>query len=296
MLGIIIVDYKGAARTIGYVRDEISKIKIPYKVVIVNNAATEESNRQLAEGLDAEVVTAELPPCNQQLSTFVLPAEENLGFACGNNLGAKWLIDNFGCDYLLFSNNDLQLQSPVVVEALIERLHSNPKIGMIGPEVVGLDGRRQSPEPYLTMGDRLVWMYLATPFMSKERKAKRFHLRYADHADDGAHYRIMGAFFVMPTESYRSINGMDSNTFLYAEEMILAERLKAIGQCVWYCPDVTVIHAHGATTSKHLHRYRMAMIEAESESYYYTTYCGVPKWQAWLLKTIHSMILRIKFR
>lgn len=144
MLGIIIVDYKGSARTVEYVKSEVSKISIPKKVVIVNNCASDESNNYYVEQLGAQIITDAIS-IKETDDIFVIPSTENLGFAKGNNLGADFLIKNFHFNYLLFSNNDIILKDADVVESLINKLSSDSSIGMIGPQIVGFDGKRQSP-------------------------------------------------------------------------------------------------------------------------------------------------------
>lgn len=280
MLGIIIVDFRGSERTSQFIQEELVKIQLPYKVAVVVNAAVPEAVNTLAHKLNGVVVSADAEVRDSDESVFIIPQSENLGFAKGNNLGAEFLMRNFGCEYILFSNNDIILKNANVVEVLIDRLKRDSSIGMIGPEVVGLDSKRQSPEPYIPMADRFVKMYLYTFGHSKEEKIRRFQLDYAEKAAEGYHFRIMGSFFIMPSSVFQEIGGMDPNTFLYAEEPILAKRLEQVGKKVYYCPQVTVIHDHGATTSKHLNLMRRLKIQAKSEKYYYTAYCGVPSWKA----------------
>lgn len=295
MLGVIIVDFKGSERTVKFIREETTKISLPHKVTIVINAAEDEKIQSMAKKLDAIIVTERHYSTNDSTKeVFILPQKENLGFARGNNIGAKFLIDNFGCDYLLFTNNDIIIKSPDTIETLIDVLKTNDDIGLVGPEVIGPDGRRQSPEPYVPMVDRYVKMYLYTFFHSRQAKIKRFSLDYSDTAQEGRHFRVMGSFFIMPTATFNAIGGFDPNTFLYAEEMILAKRLETIGKKVYFCPRVTVIHDHGATTSKHLTSIKRFEIQAESEKYYYTAYCGVPFWKATFFSLFARTYQRLK--
>lgn len=292
MLGIVIVDYKGSNRTLKYISEELTKITTPHKTVVVINSCDDGAEQMFVDTLGAQVITADNPLPDPKQDLFVIPSNENLGFARGNNLGARFLIDNFHCNYLLFSNNDIILRDSDVVERMIERLTQLPNVGMIGPEVVGNDGKRQSPEPYISMADRHVWMYLLTPFISHARKAARFYLDYADKAQEGPHFRIMGSFFMMPTAAFTAIDMMDPNTFLYAEEMILSKRLEKAGYSVYFYPKVTVIHDHSATISKYIDRARKRKIQLASERYYYTTYCGVSPFRARSIIALSNLIYR----
>ena len=68
---------------------------------------------------------------------------------------------------------------------------------------------------------------------------------------------------------------MDPNTFLFSEEMILAERMKAIKRDVYFYPAVTILHEHNQTISKFIVDKKKFMLRFESECYYYRTYRNV---------------------
>lgn len=144
------------------------------------------------------------------------------------------------------------------------------------------------------MVNRYVWMYILTPFITRKQKIKRFNLDYSTFAAEGYHYRVMGSFFIMPSQVFLEIGKMDPKTFLYAEEMILSERLKTIDKKVYFFPRTTVIHAHGTTTKKYLGKKYISKIQSTSEKYYYTQYCGVKKWKAKLYIAIYNLILKLK--
>ena len=156
---------------------------------------------------------------------------------------------------------------------------SEPQAGAIGPKVIGLDGNLQSPEPFIPFWKRHVALYWSNLFMSKSRKAKVFGDDYARTAAEGWHYRVSGSFFMVRASDWKACGGMDPNTFLYSEEMILSERLKKEGKGVYYYPEVAVIHEHGTTTRKYYDEYRIRMMKFRSECYYYRTYIGTPSWQ-----------------
>lgn len=274
MFGIVIVNYREYDRTERFIREELSRIRIPYRLVVVDNSGDAEGARALAERTGAEVLS-----------------RANDGFAAGCNAGADALKE---ADYLLFTNTDLHLQSDDVVEALVSKLEACPEIGIIGPEIVGLDSRRQSPEPYLGLWKRYVWMYLSTPFLTRKAKRRIFLLDAPEEAREGFHYRVMGSFFLCRREDWERVGGMDTNTFLYAEESILSERMHAIGKQAYFLPSVTVVHEHGATIRSHIDRTKAAWLRFQSDAYFYRTYKGYPAWQTTLAGWIYRIILRCK--
>lgn len=275
MLAIIIVNYKNENKTISYVKNELVKVNIANIIVIVNNAASFDSNTSLVEALNAELITDTTIKPNINNRIFIVSHLDNLGFAKGNNLGVVFANNYFSVSHFLFSNNDIHLINDDVVERLIEKIDLLPDVGLIGPKVIGLDGRDQSPEPYFPFWNRYILMYWMTPFISSSLKNKIFRLDYSQMAKEGLHYKIMGSFFLVKKTDFLTCGMMDPNTFLFGEEVILAERLSAIGKRAYYYPEVAVLHEHSLTISNHLNETNKALTQFSSECYYYTKYKNV---------------------
>ncbi len=275
MLGIVIVDYKGAEKTVRYVKQELSKISIPFKLVVVNVAAEESTNRILQEGLGGCFVDCADAPVDQEASIFILADRENLGYAKGNNLGAEFLSKHFDIDYFLITNNDLKFVHSDVVEQLIKKIDQLGDTALIGPRVLGIDGTNQNPLRYDSIWSTYIWMYWITPFVSLKQKIKIFHLDYHETAEEGHQYAVMGAFFLAKARHYIECGMMDPNTFLYSEEKILAERLSNINKKTYYYPAVEVIHEHNVTISQHIKKNNNTRLMHRSRCYYYKEYIGV---------------------
>ena len=277
LLGIAIVNYRDYDRTERFVREELSRIGMPYRAVIADNGGSVAEAARLEERTGCQVL--------------VLP---NDGFAAGCNAAATELLRDSDTDFILFTNTDVRLVSDGVVQALMDRMEENPEIGIIGPEIVGEDGRRQSPEPYTGLWQRYVWMYLSTPFLSLKAKRRKFRLDYSEKAVEGFHYRVMGSFFLCRAQDWKKVGGMDSHTFLYAEESILSERMLSIGKRAYFLPSVTVIHEHGAVIGAHVDWAKAARHRFESDAYFYRTYKGYPAWQIRLARILFNLILKCR--
>ena len=213
MIGIVIVSYRSDDRTVAFVQGQLSRLSEPHRIVVVDNGATEEEAAALAGRIPEAVV---------------IPAE-NRGFAAGNNLGVQYLEEKVHPDYILFTNNDIEFTEDGVIETLVRTAEAHPEAGAFGPAVVGLDGKRQGPEPYQGLWKRFVWMYLSTPFLSKSAKRRLFDLDYPEMAGEGPHYKLSGSFLLVRTADFLQAGGFDEKTFLYAEENILSERFARIG-------------------------------------------------------------------
>lgn len=288
-LAIIIVNYKREDLTINLVEQELSKVSIAHKTIIVNNSATDRSNHTLCKELNAILVSDVNIQLGSDGDVFVVSSLDNLGFARGNNLGVMFAKKMFHPQYILFTNNDIKLIGNRVVDGLIKKMENNSNIGIIGPRVVGMDGKCQSPYPYRSFWNRHVWIYWSSFFYTSKKKIEKFGLDYPEKAKEGFHYYVMGSFFMVRADDLYRCGMFDPNTFLYAEEVILSERMAAIGKGVYYAPFVEVIHEHGATTSKYA-RNKVNDWQFNSECYYYKTYKNVCIAEIWVARLTRFLL------
>lgn len=294
MLSIIIINYKNEKKTISFVQNELSKISLPHIIIIVNNEATTESDEILVKELQA-VLISEISKTPISALIFVISQSENLGFAKGNNLGVEFVTKHFEITHFLFTNNDILFISENVVESLFNKLGClDDNIALIGPKVIGLDGENQSPESYIPFWNRYIWMYWMTPFLSSSKKKKLFKLDDTQTAKEGVYYKVMGSFFIVKRADFVKCGMMDPNTFLFGEEIILSERLKAIGKKIYFFPEVTVLHEHGHTTSNYLSAKNKILTQFSSECYYYTVYRKVSHFSILIGKLSLRCYLKLK--
>lgn len=277
MIATIIVGYRNEALTTDYVRHELSKLDVDQTIVIVNNASTEDSCSTLKKELDACIVGADFSHFVADCRVYVIAVKENLGFAKANNLGVDFIRTYFPeIEYVLFTNNDIKIVDPQVVSTLISKYHAIDGIGMIGPNVLYTDGKRQTPMPKTYLW-RNMWETLCSPLLSLVKKAS---VDYCDQAQEGFHYTLAECFFITRLKDYVACGMMDPHTFLYAEGCILSERMRQIGLGYYFVPEVTVIHECGATTRQHLSSSKFMMI-IESYAYYYKAYRGYSAFSVW---------------
>lgn len=293
MTTIIIINYKSEQLTVDYITKELSKLTDSYNVIVVNNAATTESDKFLLDALQAKLISAASFE-KAANGRYVVSSAENLGFAKGNNLGAEIAIRHLNAQYLLFSNNDILINETDIIGKMVEKFEENNRIGILGPKVTGLKGESQSPEPYVSFMDKFCWMYVSTPFLSKQAKRRRFKLDYKEKAKEGFHYKILGAFFMVKSSDYTNCGMMDPYTFLYSEETILTERMKRIRKEPYYLPTVSVVHAHGLTTKNTIGKKGINKFLLESEKYYYNKYMKTPKWKLFVGEIVYRLYCKIK--
>ena len=290
-LGIVTVVYHSDALTIRMVNNELSKLRGGGNIiVVVNNGATLESSSAIAKAIDGTLVTDTRNVDTGKAHRYVIHNEDNSGFAKGNNIGVDFLTRHFDVDYLLFTNNDIEIIDHDVTEQLIAKMQGDARIGVIGPKVVGLDGKCQSPEKMPTFWGDILWMTWGR-FLHVKNKNDFDR----NTAPEGFYYRVMGSFFLTTCEDYLACGKMDENTFLYAEEMILAERMKTIGKQTYYLPTVSVLHAHGKTIGKYVNLVRGSKIMYQSVVYYYRTYRTVGALAIFLSKILFYPYIYLQY-
>src|SRR3989344_3441039 len=89
--------------------------------VVVDNGSVDGTEKELKnhkiEGMDFKYIQT----------------ESNLGFAGGNNVGIKYVLDN-GADYILLLNNDVILPSNILIN-LIKFMNATHEAGIVSPKI-----------------------------------------------------------------------------------------------------------------------------------------------------------------
>lgn len=272
---LIIVDYYSMKKTAHYVEHVQSRIVNAEKlnVIIVDNAETDEGievlrQRYGKESLyDCKAVEGKAYRFTTAFGELVYYyANANLGYAKGNNIGTLLSDEIFDDEYYIISNNDLVLEKQLDWELFQNIFEQDKRIAVIGPRIVGKDGTPQSPHRKINAFMHLVAYYWI--------KGKPFHWR-ADHDYDGKSkkcYRVMGCFMIVKAAAFREAGRFDPNTFMFAEEMILSERLAPQGYCTYFYNDYVVVHDHGETVKKAMSLIQGYQRAFESCCYYYRRY------------------------
>lgn len=269
MIVVVVINFGSPEQTIRYVREECVKIREEHVVVVVDNASTNETFGRLLHDLPNAVV---------------LRCEVNQGFARGNNQGAEYAIKHFHPSHILFSNNDIFFIDSDVVDVLLSQMKQHPEVGIMGPQILGLDGGRQSPFPSHTFAQRYLLPTWGNLFYRPEELSRLRKVGYAQNAKEGIVGWVQGSFFIVDALAFEQVGGFDPWTFLYGEEQILSARMALIKKDVYFYPSVTVIHEQGGVTKSYYDSIQIRKMRFKSESYYYRKYMGTPRWQLLLGK------------
>lgn len=287
MLSVIVITYYTAERVVKYIKDIMaaSNVKIDTIIVVDNTPDVDNYSK-----IQVELLSISTEPTHKvfdykyaykinKIEEFrykdviitLVDSADNLVYAKGNNLGFQILRRHYNAKYVLISNEDILFKENVVdFQCLINDFKENSTIGVLGPNVIGLDQRKQSPCRYLSIEDRLIYPYLKYPF-ARWLPNKNNEIIDADYLCSV--YRLIGAFMLVDADKFEKCGMFDSNLFLYAEEPILSEQMKKHGYTVYYDPRVTVIHEEGfSTISDTASVIRKEKRLIKSNLYYYKNY------------------------
>jgi len=227
----VVLNYRNFSDTIECVRS-VEKIDYPnYRVVIVDNGSDNESETVLAETFPRHMV---------------IQAGRNGGYAAGNNVGIRRAIED-GADFFLILNNDTVV-APDFLSELVNHALENPEVGLLGPLILQSDGTVYDPcvrrRPrlrdilwYMGVGH---WFGATTDrhqLAASERERSLGTPREVDV--------ISGACMLLRASLVEEIGLLDENTFLFAEEFILHEKIRGTRYKTVMVPRSRIVHKAG---------------------------------------------------
>jgi GT2 family glycosyltransferase len=180
-------------------------------------------------------------------------SQTNGGYARGNNLGLKKAAE-LGLHHCLIANSDIAFLTVDFLETLVAAARTLPACGLIGPRVVLPNGQAQGPLPETGVLNAVL------------------PLPVAKCATCQPVYATVGCCIFGATSVFQKIGLLDEATFLYREEIVLAEKLRAAGLLWYYLPDVIVRHDHLRKTSSIRRILLHKGFEADSTIYYFRHY------------------------
>lgn len=209
--------------------------------------------------------------------TEVVDSGHNGGFGYGNNvalrrgLAAKQPVDLF---YLL--NSDA-FPGEGSLKTLVDYMEANPKVGIAGSKICGLDGTVQQsafrfPNIWNEI-DRAARLGVISDALAD--KIVRFPMPSETTDVDW----VAGASMIMRREVLEQAGLFDETFFLYYEETDLCLRAKRAGFAISYVPAACVAHIGGASTGVTSHMRVMKPMPKymfESRRHYFLKNFGRP--------------------
>jgi GT2 family glycosyltransferase len=217
-VGIVTANYN-SADFIGEFADSLRRVRYPnFRLIVIDSASRDGSAGELAR----------LVP-----DAVLLPSEENLGTAGGNNRGIAYCLEQ-GFDYVLLLNNDT-----VLTEDFLDRL------------VAAAGGRTLAVPKILYHFDRRLISTHAGDFDWRRGVFRHsFHGR-PDSPAASAPRELETASFccaLVPAAAFREVGLLDERFFMYYEETDWLRQARDRGYRLLYWPEAVVYHRESASS------------------------------------------------
>jgi GT2 family glycosyltransferase len=221
---IVVLNWNGAEETMECL-ESLASVTSPFcKVLVVDNGSIDGSPETIRQAF----------PAVEQLC---LPT--NRGYAAGNNAGFRRVLE-LKAEFVLFLNNDTVVDAGFV-RPLIETLQRNLSVGIAVPKIF-----------YWNQPD-LLW-YAGGEVNLSTGLIRHVGLRQPDapafNRQSSTDYAT-GCCFAMRCRDFDALGGFDERFAMYAEDVDLSLRVRALGKSVEYVPSSTVWHKVSASLAGH---------------------------------------------
>lgn len=174
---------------------------------------------------------------NDPRITFI-QNKSNIGFPAAVNQGLKLFVG----DYVLLLNPDTKIPKDFFDKA-IEFINSDPKIGVVGPKFINLDGTFQGSvyrEPSIIRAIGEYWL-----------NKKGLNEKYTPKTDTPVKVDVvMGACMFMPRAVVEKIGLFTNKVFIFYEDFDYCRRIRKAGYKVMFNPNIVIEHRHGQSTKQ----------------------------------------------
>jgi N-acetylglucosaminyl-diphospho-decaprenol L-rhamnosyltransferase len=192
-----------------------------------------------------ELVVVANPPA-PDVSAQLIVNDRALGFAANANRG----IASTSAPFVIVANPDTEPHADAV-RLLVEFAESNPRAGVVGPQLEFPDGRWQpSRRSFPTIRGTVVRRTPLRSILHPETR-QRDHYRLDERPTEPVPADwMLAAFLLLRRDMLDELGGFDEGYRLYGEDIDLCYRAAKAGWERWYVPQATVQHAHAAVTDR----------------------------------------------
>jgi GT2 family glycosyltransferase len=215
---VVILTYNQAETTVACLRSLFASGDDGFRVVVWDNGSTDETGEQVSS-LFPDVLFHQSPV--------------NLGVASGRNGAAALAMEQFGPTYLLFLDNDMEVE-PGFVSALARPFAEDPGVGQTQAKLRFMDDRERLNDGG---GCRIqFWLGKTEPVGFGEMDEGQYDQRTPCVSCGGA--------MMVRADLFRELEGFDSRFDPFGpEDLDFSLRLQNRGYAAYYVPDAVAYHA-----------------------------------------------------
>jgi GT2 family glycosyltransferase len=177
---------------------------------------------------------------------MLIRSRDNLGFTRANNIG----IRKASGEYICLINPDVRVMDGCI-RSMLAHMEKNPRIGLLGPRMLGTDGK--SHRSY--MGAPTLWSTfcraLALDVLFPASKFFGGFLMPYFKGDQIADVEVLNGWFWMTRrEALSDVGLLDETLFMYGDDLDWSKRFRDAGWRVVYFPAAQSLHYGGGTTAR----------------------------------------------
>lgn len=250
-LAVVILNYKTWQDTLSEAKEIADNCGVCWSdIVIVDNCSQNDS----VEGLNA----------NKFWGYVLIENKNNMGYAAGNNIGLRYAYRK-GYKYAWIVNNDVLIKDKEIISKILQIFSKDENIAAVSPDIYAPSGHMFNRDCTCPS-----FFDLTVGMLKYSKKGRKM----ANHGGFGYVYRPQGCCMFLDLDKMADVDYMDEATFLYSEEIILAERLCRKGYKCACCCDSYVIHNHSKTVKSVFDKKRIRKMQVNSFAYYLKKYRG----------------------
>ena len=220
-LSIVIVNYNTANHTVACLQSIVNQsMTVSYELIVVDNASTD---------LSSVLIKSQVP------EVIWIQNSTNLGFGSAVNIG----VANARGEFIAVINSDIVVKNNAIEQLLIRFKTDSEHVGMANCSLVDEFGTHQ----------KVVYRYNASfkEVLSYNRILVYLFNRWFRSIPDEVK-ALHGACLLIKRSLFQSLNGFDTDFFLYSEEFDLSRRILKQGYILRCYDEITLLHGNEASS------------------------------------------------
>lgn len=249
MVSFVILHYKNLSDTIECI-ESINKLEEDKSIIVVDNGTLSKDEINMLKKYTNDLVIN----------------KENLGFANGNNSGAKYAINKYNPDFLCVINNDTVINQKNFINE-INNLYQEYNFDILGPKILPENSASCNPfNVYKTLKQvrqrisytkKLIKIY-QNKFLRKclffYVRVKNIFRKKISNTNGGElvlNVGLHGCALIFSKKYYEKFNDVFyPGTFLFHEEEFLYLRCQEKNLISLYSPSLEIYHKEGQSINK----------------------------------------------
>lgn len=261
-LGIVLLNYKDYMTTTD-AANQMCSLPIDY-VVVVDNASPNNSAEFLSKLQDEKLI--------------FIASKKNNGYAAGNNIGIRYLLENTDCDIIGIVNPDVIIDKDFILQIKKDFVNSSFSV---------LTGVQYLPDQYIS--DRAFWPLLSKTDVLRSNshilnrlfgKSNKSYIQKKISSKTSLVEvgTVEGCCFFIRRADLKDIGLLDESTFLFYEEDILAHKLARSRKKIGIDCRLSFLHNHSKTIRNVYSQYQMDKILFHSRGIFFRKYIARNTW------------------